>query len=88
MFLISVKLVRSVKTFNETKTVTYIPYQFATALILVEGERCCDGCEEEFQEWFTGYRLQKLEKKQIKENYDIHEDGGISLCQKMVKKEI
>ena len=56
--------------------------------MLVEGGGCRDGCEEEFQECITGYRLQKLEKKQIKENYDIHEDGGISLCQKMVKKEI
>ena len=56
--------------------------------MLVEGGGCRDGCEEEFQECITGYRLQKLKKKQIKENYDIHEDGGISLCQKMVKKEI
>ena len=56
--------------------------------MLVEGGGCCDRCEEEFQEWFTGYRHQKLKKKQIKENYDIDEDGGFSLCQKIVKKEI
>ena len=54
--------------FNSSEEVDDIPDWFITLEMIEIGSRCCGAsCDDEFDEWFNGFKERKAQKAQIKD---------------------